>query len=158
LRKRSVGRLIPSSHFHSHRIDRPKRTPHGKNDARGDPQCGLSHHCHISAGNFAVAQFGREKRKDSSSAGRTRSKDRRRKRLQKPLFFTLECYFRFGPGITARSSGLNLVRWRLFKIARKPSANASLESAQAEPAAQMGAAEKSKGPRRHIQGAFATRA
>jgi hypothetical protein len=73
----------------------PKRPPHGKNDARDDPQCELPHHCHIAAGNIAVAQFGREKRKDSSSsAGRNRSNDRRRKRLQKPLFFKLECYFR----------------------------------------------------------------
>jgi hypothetical protein len=58
----------------------------------------------------------------------------------------------------ARSSGLNLVQRRLFKIAREPSADANLEGAQPEPAGQRGAAEKSKGPRRHIQGAFATRA
>jgi hypothetical protein len=60
----------------------PNRPPHGKNDARGDPQCELPHHCHIAVGNIAVAQFDREKRKDSSSsAGRNRCNDRRRKRL-----------------------------------------------------------------------------
>ena len=78
--------------------------------------------------------------KDSSSgAGRNRSNDRRRKRLQKPLFFTLECHFPMWTwnnqrSSIARSSGLNLVRRRLFKIAREPSANANLESAQPEPA------------------------
>jgi len=46
----------------------------------------------------------------------------------------------------ARSSGLNLVQRHLFKIAREPFANANLESVQPEPAGQMGAAEKSKGP------------
>jgi hypothetical protein len=163
LRKQPVGRLFPFSHFISHRIDR--RSDHPTAKMMRETIRNVS--CRI----IVISR---------PATSLSRSSVERSVRIRRPAQVVTaattaggrDCrspYFSSSNAISdvtwnnqrasiARSSGLNLVQRRLFKIAREPSANANLEGAQPEPAGQMGAAEKSKGPRRHIQGAFATRA